>query len=157
WRQVKSGQGRVVLVAGEPGIGKSRVTVALQEWLQSDPHTRLRHFCSPHHQDSALRPVIDQLERAAGLARDDTAEAKLAKLEVLLAQSNAQPDEIGFIAELLSIPSAVRYPLPELTPQKRKENTLMALLAQLERLAVRQPVLAVYEDVHWIDPTTLEL
>jgi class 3 adenylate cyclase len=157
WEQVKSGQGRVVVLTGEPGIGKSRITVALQECVKSDPHTRLRHFCSPHHQDSALHPVISQLEKAAGLAREDTAEEKLAKLEALLAQSNAQPDEIGFIAELLSIPNGGRYPLPELSPPKRKERTLTALLAQWKRLAARQPVLAVYEDVHWIDPTTLEL
>jgi len=124
WEQVKSGQGRVVLLTGEPGIGKSRITVALQECVQSDPHTRLRHFCSPHHQDSALHPVISRLERAAGLAREDTAEEKLAKLEALLAQSNAQPHEIGFIAELLSIPNGGRYPLPELSPPKRKEKTL---------------------------------
>jgi predicted ATPase len=88
----------------------------------------MRHFCSPHHQDSALHPVIGRLERAAGLARDDTAEQKLAKLEALLAQSNAQPNEIGSIAGLLSIPNRGRYPLPELSPQKRKDKTLRALL-----------------------------
>jgi class 3 adenylate cyclase/predicted ATPase len=157
WQQVKSGQGRVVLLTGEPGIGKSRITVALQEHLQGDPHTRLRYFCSPHHQDSALHPLISQLERAASFARDDTAEQKLAKLEALLAQSNAQPEEIGYIAELLSITNIGRYPLPDLSPQKRKEKTLTALLAQMERLAARLPVLAVYEDAHWIDPTTLDL
>jgi predicted ATPase len=156
WQQVKSGQGRAVLLTGEPGIGKSRITVAFQEHLQSDPHTRLRYFCSPHHQDSALHPVIAQLQRAARFARDDTVQQKLAELEALLAQSNAQPEEIGYMAKLLSIPTAGRYPLPELSPQKRKEKTLTALLAQMERLAARQPVLVVYEDVHWIDPTTLE-
>jgi class 3 adenylate cyclase len=157
WQQVKSGQGRVVLLTGEPGIGKSRITVALQDHLQDDPHTRLRYFCSPHQQDSALHPLLSQLERAAGFARDDTAEQKLVKLEVLLAQSNAQPEEIGCIAELLSIPNTGRHPFPELSPQKRKEKMLAVLLAQLERLATQQHVLAVYEDVHWIDPTTLEL
>lgn len=157
WQQVKSGQGRVVVLTGEAGIGKSRITAALQGHLQGDPHTRLRHFCSPHHQDTALHPLIGQLERAAGFRREDTAEEKLAKLEAVLAQSDAPPEEIGLIAALLSIPHAGRYPLPELSPQKRKEKTLAALLAQLERLAARQPVLVVYEDVHWIDPTTLEL
>lgn len=157
WQQVKSGEGRVVVLTGEPGIGKSRITAALQGHLQLDPHARLRQFCSPHHQSTPLHPWIGQFERAAGLTRDDTAEEKLTKLEAVLAQSNAPPEEIGFIAALLSIPNAPRYPLPELTPQKRKENTLTALLAHMERLAARQPVLVVYEDVHWIDPTTLEL
>jgi class 3 adenylate cyclase/tetratricopeptide (TPR) repeat protein len=157
WQQVKSGEGRVVVLTGEPGIGKSRMTAALQGHLQLDPHARLRQFCSPHHQSTPLHPWIGQFERAAGLTRDDTAEEKLTKLEAVLAQSNAPPEEIGFIAALLSIPNAARYPLPELSPQKRKENTLTALLAHMERLAARQPVLVVYEDVHWIDPTTLEL
>jgi class 3 adenylate cyclase/predicted ATPase len=157
WQQVKSGEGRVVVLTGEPGIGKSRITAALQGHLRLDPHARLRQFCSPHHQSTPLHPWIGQFERAAGLTRDDTAEEKLRKLEAVLAQSNAPPEEIGFIAALLSIPNAARYPLPELSPQKRKENTLTALLAHMERLAARQPVLAVYEDVHWIDPTTLEL
>ena len=157
WQQVESGEGRVVVLTGEPGIGKSRITAALQGHLQLDPHARLRQFCSPHHQSTPLHPWIGQIERAAGLTRDDTAEEKLTKLEAVLAQSNAPPEEIGFIAALLSIPNAARYPLPELSPQKRKEKTLTALLAHMERLAARQPVLAVYEDVHWIDPTTLEL
>ncbi len=157
WSRAKSGEGQVVLLTGEAGIGKSRLTAAFQEFLKGDPHTRLRYFCSPHHQDSALNPLIGQLERGAGFARDDTADEKLIKLEALLAQSNAQPDEIGFIAELLSIPNAASYPLPELSPQKRKEKRLMALLTQLERLATRQPLLSIYEDVHWSDPTTLEL
>jgi len=157
WQQVKSGQGRVVVLTGEPGIGKLRITATLREHLQDDPHTRLRHFCSPHHQDTALHPVIGQLERAAGFTRDDSAEAKLTKLEAVLVQSNAPPEDIGFVAALLSIPNASRYPLPEVNPQKRKERTLTALLGQLERLAGRQPVLVLYEDVHWIDPTTLEL
>src|SRR5271167_885791 len=85
WHQAKSGEGRVVLIAGEPGIGKSRLTAALSEHIGSDPHTRLRYFCSPHHQDSALYPFIAQLERAGGFARDDTVEAKLAKLQATLA------------------------------------------------------------------------
>jgi class 3 adenylate cyclase/tetratricopeptide (TPR) repeat protein len=157
WQQVKSGEGRVVVLTGEPGIGKSRIAAALQGHLQLDPRARLRQFCSPHHQSTPLHPWTGQFERAAGLTRDDTAEEKLTKLEAVLAQSNAPPEEIGFIAALLSIPNAARYPLPELSPQKRKEKTLTALLAHMERLAAQQPVLVVYEDVHWIDPTTLEL
>jgi class 3 adenylate cyclase/tetratricopeptide (TPR) repeat protein len=157
WLQVESGEGRVVVLTGEPGIGKSRIAAALQGHLQLDPRARLRQFCSPHHQSTPLHPWIGQFERAARLTRDDTAEEKLTKLEAVLAQSNAPPDEIGFIAALLSIPNATRYPVPALSPQKRKERTLAALLAHMERLATRQPVLVVYEDVHWIDPTTLEL
>jgi class 3 adenylate cyclase len=157
WQQVGSGQGRVVVITGEPGIGKSRVTAALYGHLQLDPHARLRQFCSPHHRSTPLHPWIGQFERAAGLTRDDTAEEKFTKLEAVLAASNAPPDEIALIAALLSIPNVARYPLPELSPQKRKEKTLTALLAHMERLAARKPVLVVYEDVHWIDPTTLEL
>lgn len=157
WQQVKSGEGRVVFLTGEPGIGKSRIAAALQGHLQLDPHARLRQFCSPHHQSTPLHPWIGQFERAARFTRNDTAEERLTKLEAVLAQSNAPAEDIGFIAALLSIPSAVRYPLAELSPQKRKENTLRALLAHMERLTERQPVLVVYEDVHWIDPTTLEL
>jgi predicted ATPase len=157
WSRAKTGEGQVVLISGEAGIGKSRLTAAFQERIQGDPHTHLRYFCSPHHQDSALHPVIGQIERAAGFARDDTADEKLIKLESLFAQSNAQPEEIGFLAELLLISNARRYPLSELSPQRRKQRRFMALLAQLERLTARQPVLSVYEDVHWIDPTTLEV
>jgi predicted ATPase len=104
-----------------------------------------------------LYPLTSRLERAAGFTRADVAEEKLTKLEALLARSNAQPEEIRCIAELLSVPNGGCYALHGLSSQKRKEKTLAALLAQMERLAKRQPVLAVYEDVHWIDPTTLEL
>src|SRR5262249_54795306 len=122
-----------------------------------EPHTRLRYFCSPHHQASALHPFITQLEHAAGFGREDLPEARLAKLEVLLARSNADAEEIGFIAALLSLPACDKYPRPALTPQRRKEKTLEALLAQLTRLAARQPVLMLFEDAHWSDPTSLEL
>jgi predicted ATPase/class 3 adenylate cyclase len=156
WEQARGGNGRVVLISGEPGIGKSRIIRALEERLTDEPHTRLSYFCSPHHQDSALHPTIVQLERAAGFARDDTANQKLAKLERLLARSTIRTEEIGLIAALLSLPTEGRYRLPEFSPQLRKEKTLDALMAQVEGLAARQPVLFVSEDVHWIDPTSLE-
>jgi predicted ATPase len=147
----------VVLISGEPGIGKSRIAETIVERLVGEPHTRLRYFCSPHHQDSALYPGIAQLERAAGLRRDDTPEQRLGKLEAVLAQgTNDLNEAVPLLADLLSIPTGDRYPPLNLTPQKRKEKTLDALLAQLEGLAARQPVLMVWEDVHWSDPTTRE-
>jgi class 3 adenylate cyclase/tetratricopeptide (TPR) repeat protein len=157
WQQAKAGEGRVVVLIGEPGIGKSRLAQAMLEEPAGEPQTRLRYFCSPHHQASALHPFITQLEHAAGLRREDMPEARLAKLEALLARSNAGAEEIGFIAERMSIPTGDKYGLPDLTPQRRKEKTLEALLAQLARLAARQPVLMLFEDAHWIDPTSLEL
>jgi class 3 adenylate cyclase/predicted ATPase len=158
WEQAKRGEGRVVLVTGEPGIGKSRLTRALQERLRSEPHTQLLYHCSPYHQDSALYPIIGQLMRATGVERDHAPETKLDKLEVLLRQSSKNLEEdMPLFAALLSIPGGDRYPLPKFTPQRIKERTLGSLLAHLEQLAAQQPVLMVFEDMHWIDPTSLEL
>jgi class 3 adenylate cyclase len=157
WEQAKRGDGCVVLISGEPGIGKSRVTETIVERLGGEPHTRLRYFCSPHHKDSALYPSIAQLERAAGFRREDTAEQRLPKLEAVLAQgTNDLNEAVPLLAALLSIPTRDRYQPLQLTPQKRKEKTLHALMAQLEGLASRRPVLMVWEDVHWSDPTTCE-
>ena len=158
WRQAANGDGRVVLLSGEPGIGKSRLTVELQERLQAERHTCLRYFCSPHHQDSTLYPIISQLQRAAGFQRGHTDEQRLDKLEAMLARATDDLSEAApLIASLLFVPTGGRYPPLDLTPQKRKEKTLRALLAQLEGMAAREPVLVVFEDVHWIDPTSLEL
>ena len=158
WTRSKTGQGQVVLLSGEAGIGKSRLTAALMERLAGEPHTRLRYFCSPHHQDSALYPSIAQLERAAGFRREDTAEERLAKLEEVLAKAtNDLSEAVPLLADLLSIPTGDRYPPLKLTPQKRKEKMLHAQLAQVEGLATQQPMLIVWEDVHWSDPTTREL
>jgi class 3 adenylate cyclase/predicted ATPase len=152
WRQATAGEGRVVLISGEPGIGKSRLTAALAENIAGEPHTRLRYFSSPHHQDSALYPFITQLERAAGFARDDTPEARLDKLEALIAEGAAEPDEITLIAELLALPNAAAK--LDLSPLRKREKLLAGLLHQLEALARRHPVLMVFEDAHWIDPTS---
>jgi class 3 adenylate cyclase len=151
WQQAKSGDGRVVLVSGEPGIGKSRLTAALSAHIETEPHTRLRYFCSPHDQNSALYPFIGQLERAAGFAHDDTTATKLDKLEALLGDE-AEPGDISLIAEMLSLPGGDRFPPLDLSPQRKKEWTLAALLRQLQALARRQSVLMIFEDLHWIDP-----
>jgi predicted ATPase len=156
WQQVKSGEGRVVLVSGEPGIGKSRLTAALSQHIETEPHTRLRYFCSPHDQDSALYPFIGQLERAAGFARDDTTATKLDKLEALLGDG-AEPGDLWLIAEMLSLSGGERFPPLDLSPQRKKERTLAALLRRLQALARRQPVSMIFEDLHWIDPTSREL
>jgi class 3 adenylate cyclase/tetratricopeptide (TPR) repeat protein len=157
WDQAKGGDGSVVLISGEPGIGKSRIAETVAGRISAEPHTRLRYFCSPHHQDSALYPSIAQLERAAGFRREDTADQRLDKLEAVLAQGTTDVSEaVPLLADLLSIPTGDRYPPLNLTPQKRKEKTLQAKLAQVEGLAARQPVLMVFEDVHWSDPTTRE-
>ena len=158
WAEVKQGQGRVMLVTGEAGIGKSRLTRAVQEKLSPEPHTPLVYHCSPYHQDSALQPIIGQLSRAASIDAEDTTDAKLEKLARLLSQSGEPMDEeIALFAALLSIPGRDRFPLPRETPRQLKERTLCALLVRLRQLCVRQPVLMLFEDVHWIDPTSLDL
>jgi class 3 adenylate cyclase/tetratricopeptide (TPR) repeat protein len=157
WEQVKRGEGCVVLLSGEPGIGKSRIAQTILERLSGEAHTRLRYFCSPHHQDSALYPSITQLERAAGFRRDDSGERRLDKLEAVVMQgTNDLSDAMPLLADLLSIPTGDRYPALNLSPQKRKEKMLQMQVAHVEGLAARQPVLMVYEDVHWSDPTTRE-
>ena len=156
WSKAKTGEGQVVLLSGESGIGKSRLTAALLERLAAEPHTRLRYFCSPQHTDSAFYPIIGQMERAAGLARDETAQAKLDKLDALFAQTSTSKQDATLFAEMLSLPNDGRYPALELIPQQRRQRTLEALTAQLAGLASEHPVLMIFEDVHWIDPTSLE-
>src|SRR6202045_511009 len=151
WQQAKAGKGHVVLVSGEPGIGKSRLSAALSQRIQGDPHIRLRYFCWPYHQDSAFHPVIVQLERAAGFARDDTVKEKLSKLRALLVRGARDENEIALLGELLSLPSPVAE--LNLSPQRKREMLFEAVLHQLEALAKRRPVLMVFEDVHWLDPT----
>ena len=155
WKQAKMGEGRAALISGEPGIGKSRLTAALSEHIGTEPHTRLRYFCSPHHQDSALYPFIVQLERAAGFARDDTVEAKLGKLRALLVPSTRGDDDIALLSELLSLPSSAAD--LNLSPQRRREKLFDAMLRQLEAESRHRAVLMVFEDAHWIDPTSREL
>ena len=156
WSKAKTGEGQVVLLSGEAGIGKSRLTAALLERFATEPHTRLRYFCSPQHTDSAFYPIIGQMERATGPAHDDTPKAKLDKLDALLAQTSTNKQDATLFAEMLSLPNDGRYPALDLAPQQRRQKTLEALTAQLVGLASQQPVLMIFEDVHWIDPTSLE-
>jgi predicted ATPase/class 3 adenylate cyclase len=157
WATAKSGEGQVVLLSGEPGIGKSRLTAALLENVAGEPHVRLRYFCSPQHTDSALYPVIGQMERAGGLRHDDTAQAKLDKLDALLAHTATAREDAALFAEMLSLPNDGRYPALTLTPQQRRQRTLEALVVQTEALSRQTPVLMVFEDAQWADPTSLEL
>ncbi|HEX5507733.1 MAG TPA: adenylate/guanylate cyclase domain-containing protein [Pseudolabrys sp.] len=158
WRSAKQGEGRAVLLTGEPGIGKSHIALALDELIRYEPHTTLIYYCSSHHANSSLFPYIGQLERAAGFERTDSPTARFSKLEAMLKNEAIHIEHaIALLGNLLSLPASPDYPLPALSPQKQKEATLAVLSALLDGIAARRPVLMVFEDVHWIDPTSLEL
>jgi class 3 adenylate cyclase/tetratricopeptide (TPR) repeat protein len=157
WTQAKASSGKVVLISAEPGVGKSRLAEALAERLAAEPHVRLRYFCSPHHQDSALYPVIAQMERAVDFAHGDTPDIRLAKLQALLTTTEPPSEDVALIAELHALPAADLVPPLDLTPQRKKEKTFEALLRQLEGLSRQHPVLIIYDDIHWIDPSSREL
>ena len=156
WSKAKTGVGQAVLLSGEAGIGKSRLTAALLERLTAEPHTRLRYFCSPQHTDSAFFPIIGQMERAAGMVQDDAPQARLDKLDAVLAQASTSKQDAALLADMLSLSNDGRYPTLELTAQQRRQRTLEALTVQLAELASQHPVLMIFEDIHWIDPTSLE-
>jgi class 3 adenylate cyclase/tetratricopeptide (TPR) repeat protein len=157
WRRTLHQEGGAVLLTGEPGIGKSHIAFALADRLRSGRHFTLRYFCSAHHKNSALFPIINHLERAAGFERKDSPAEKRSKLESLIAESTATSDHAASLASLLDLPDASHDRWRHLSPQKRKEKISSALLSQLESLAAQRPVFMIFEDIQWIDPTSLEL
>jgi predicted ATPase len=157
WSKATTSEGQVVLLSGEAGIGKSRLTVMLMQHLAGERHLRLRYFCSPQHTDSAFYPIIGQIERAAGFAHNDPLKAKLDKLDAMLARTATPIEDAALFAEVLSLPNDGRYPSCELTPQQLRQRALEALTAQAARLARQAPVLMIFEDAHWADPTSLEV
>lgn len=157
WSQAKQGDGQTVLLVGEAGIGKSRVVQTLRLSLAEEQHTLVRYQCSPHYTNSALHPVVAQIERMADIRGDDSAENKLDKLIALLGQAFEDIDPfVSLFAALLSIPDSGRYTPPPADPKQQKDQTLAALVRHLDGIAKRQPTLIVVEDAHWIDPTSLE-
>jgi class 3 adenylate cyclase/predicted ATPase len=158
WKRTKTGEGQVALLCGEAGIGKSRIAKTFCDRIAPDAHFTIRYQCSPYHINSPLYPVISQIEHAARFDSDDPPETKFAKLEQLLTRSGPEPlRDIGLYAALLSLPAGARGRQFDLTPQRQKELTIEALIRRLLEVAAVQPLVFIFEDVHWIDPTTLEL
>ena len=157
WQRAKSGEGQVVLLCGEAGIGKSRLTFALQESIATETHARLRYFSSPQHTDSVFYPIIGQMERAAGLVHNDTPQERLDKLDAILAQASTSNEDSALLAEMLSLQNDGRYAVLDYTSEQRRQRTMDALLSRLQTLACSGPVLIISEDAHWTDPTSLEV
>jgi len=144
------------LLSGEAGVGKSRLVVALQPALNSQSHALLRHSCSPQGEDSPLHPLIAQLEQAAGFAPGDAPEVRHAKLGILLAQTSPTAKDLALFAEMLSLPPGEQYGSLPISPHRKREQTFAALLRWIEGLSGKDPLLMVFEDVHWIDPSSRE-
>ena len=158
WREASEGEGQVALITGEAGIGKSRVLTALSERIGDEPHVRVRYQCSPHHVNDAFYPITRQIWHAARFVSGELAAARLDKLEAMIARSGLEEKGIApLVAALLSIPDEGRYPVLEMAPAERKERTITALMALFAGLAKDAPVLALLEDAHWIDPTSVDV
>ena len=158
WRDAREGEGQVVLLSGEAGIGKSRILAALRERIGDEPHVTMRYQCSPHHVNDAFYPITSQIWHAAGFVSGEPPAARLDKLEAMIARSGLEAKDIApFLAALLSIPGEGRYPPLEMAPSEQKERTIAALIALFEGLTKDAPVLALLEDAHWIDPTSLDV
>ena len=157
WTKAKAGEGQVVLLSGEAGVGKSRLAAEFLKRIADEPQARLRYYCSPQRRDSALHPIIGQMERDAKFTRDDSQNAKLDKLDALLAETATSPQDAALFADMLSLPNDGRYPALDMPPPQRRQRMLKVLLGRTEALAREGPVLLVLEDAHWADPTTFEL
>lgn len=157
WTNARNGDGHTFLISGEAGIGKSRLTAALLDRLAPEPHVRLRYFCSPRHTDSAFYPFAAQMERAAGISPTHSPETKLDKLDGLLETSSVSPDDAALFADMLSLSPEGRYPTATLTPSQRRRKMLEALVTHIAAMARTAPVLMIFEDAHWSDPTSLEV
>src|SRR3984957_19204690 len=158
WREASEGEGQVALITGEAGIGKSRVLTALSERIGDEPHVRVRYQCSPHHVNDAFYPITSQIWHAASFVSGEPAAARLDKLEAMIARSGLEGKDIApLVAALLSIPVEGRYPPLEMAPAEQKERTIAALIALFAGLTKDAPVLALLEDAHWIDPTSLDV
>ena len=158
WRDSSEGEGQVALISGEAGIGKSRILAALRERIGDEPYVRVRYHCSPHFINDAFYPISSQIWHAAGFVSGEPAAARLDKLEALIARSGLEPIDVApFLAALLSVPFEGRYPALEMAPSEQKERTIAALIELFEGLTREGPVLALLEDAHWIDPTSLDV
>jgi len=157
WSKAKTGEGQVVLLSGEAGIGKSRLIATLLESVAGEVHMQLRYFCSAQHTDTAFYPIINQMRRAAGFAHDDTSKTRLDKFDALLARTSTSIEDAALFAEMLSLVNDGRFPAIDLTPQRRRQKTLEAVISQTEVLTQSSPVLMIFEDLHWADPTSLEV
>ena len=158
WQKVKEGDGQVIMLSGIPGVGKSRLLHELKSHIQQEPHVLLHHQCSPYHSQSAFFPVIGQIEQAAQLIAREAESDKLAKLKAYLPRSTDNSTEpVLLIAKLLSVPLENHLELSGLTPQQIKNRTISTLVDMILGFSAQRPTLCIFEDAHWVDPSTLEL